>query len=213
MERMNGGERMGENEWGRTNGTGRRFLTKRTLAESQAVLSSTSVPRRLAIALAVVETDAAVRKKQQEISKKLEEKTTQDQREFFLREQLKMVRKELGMERDEKEELIEKYRARLTPEVPKEAMKVIDDELAKLQMLEPSSSEYSITRNYLDWLTILPWGVYPRRMHAISKLGVNVDCVFMSFDCNRHSKENFDLKHAREVLEEDHYGLKDIRTA
>lgn len=156
------------------------------LAEAQAILSSRSVPHRLAIALAVVETDYAIRQQQKEISKKLEERTTKDQREFFLREQLKMVRKELGMERDEKEELIEKYRARLTGNVPKDAMKVIDDELAKLQMLEPSSSEYSITRNYLDWLTILPWGIY--------------------------TKENFDLKHAREVLDEDHYGLKDIKT-
>jgi ATP-dependent Lon protease len=132
----------------------------RTLAEAQAVLSSTSVPYRLSIAHAVVETDMAIRQKQQEINKALDERTTKEQREFFLREQLKMVRKELG-ERDEKEELIDKYRARLTGEVPKEAMKVIDDELAKLQMLEPSSSEYSITRNYLDWLTILPWGMYP----------------------------------------------------
>lgn len=125
------------------------------------MLNTRSVPHRLAIATAVVETDITIAEKQKEISKQLDERTTKDQREFFLREQLKMVRKELGMEKDEKEELINKYKSRLTDAVPKEAMKVIDDELAKLQMLEPSSSEYSITRNYLDWLTVLPWGVYP----------------------------------------------------
>lgn len=138
-----------------------RIFDLNTLAEAQAILSSRSVSHRLAIALAVIETDYQIRLKQKEISQHLQDRTTKDQREFFLREQLKMVRKELGMEKDEKEELIDKYRSRLTGQVPKEAMKVIDDELAKLQMLEPSSSEYSITRNYLDWLTILPWGMYP----------------------------------------------------
>lgn len=124
------------------------------------MLSTRSVRRRLALAQAVIEAETTIRQKQQQINKTLSDRTTKEQREFFLREQLKMVRKELGVERDEKEELIEKYRSRLTPAVPKEAMKVIEDELAKLQLLEPSSSEYSITRNYLDWLTILPWGVY-----------------------------------------------------
>lgn len=69
--------------------------------------------------------------------------------------------------------------------VPEAADKVIKEELAKLQTLEPSSSEYNVCRNYLDWLTVLPWGV--------------------------HKKETFNLKDAQTVLDEDHYGLKKLK--
>lgn len=67
---------------------------------------------------------------------------------------------ELGIEKDDKEALIAKYHERLEgKEVPAEVQKTIDEELAKLSSLESASSEFNVTRNYLDWLSLLPWGV------------------------------------------------------
>ena len=75
---------------------------------------------------------------------------------------MKQVKKELGLEKDEKETLVQKFRGRLlegkklTPQIET----VINDEIDKLNSLDPSSSEYNVTRNYLDWLTDLSWGVF-----------------------------------------------------
>ena len=124
---------------------------------------------------------------QQEISAKVEEKMSEAQRKYFLTEQLKSIKKELGMERDDKEALIEKYRQQLSecPEVPQEAMETIEAELEKLSTLEKNSAEYNVTRSYLDWLCGVPWGV--------------------------KTEENFDLKKARAVLDREHYGLDDVK--
>jgi Lon-like ATP-dependent protease len=91
------------------------------------------------------------------------------------------------MERDDKEAVIEKYRKQLKeyPEIPEEVMSVIEAEIQKLSTLEMNSSEYSVTRNYLDWLCGVPWGVM--------------------------SEENFDIRKARKILDQDHYGLDDVK--
>ena len=91
------------------------------------------------------------------------------------------------MERDDKEAVIEKYRTQLKkyPEIPVEVSKVIEAEIEKLSTLEVNSSEYSVTRNYLDWLCGVPWGIM--------------------------SKENFDIRAARKILDRDHYGLDDVK--
>lgn len=69
--------------------------------------------------------------------------------------------------------------------MPKAVQDVIDEELNKLGFLDNHSSEFNVTRNYLDWLTTLPWGIT--------------------------SVENLDLKQAREILDEDHYGMEDVK--
>jgi Lon-like ATP-dependent protease len=108
------------------------------------------------------------------------------QRKYFLQEQLKIIKKELGLEKDDKDAIAEKFRERIKDLVLPEAVEeVIEEELSKLSFLDNHSAEFSVTRNYLDWLTNLPWG--------------------------RTSEENLDLKWARQVLDEDHYGLKDIK--
>ena len=107
-------------------------------------------------------------------------------RRYMLTEQLKQIKKELGLEKDDKEALLSKFAERIRDKVvPEEPRRVIEEEMQKLQSLEASSSEFNVTRNYLDWLTALPWGIY--------------------------SKENFELARAEAVLEEDHYGLEDIK--
>lgn len=125
-------------------------------------------------------------KLQQKIGKEVEEKVKQQHRKFILQEQLKVIKKELGIEKDDKDAIGEKYREKLKDkEVPQNVMTVIDEELNKLNFLESHSSEFNVTRNYLDWLTSLPWGVT--------------------------SEENLSLDQATTTLDEDHYGMEDIK--
>jgi endopeptidase La len=162
------------------------LLTTPDANKLQDVLSTTRVDERLRKALELLKMELETIRIQSKIQKNLDEKISATQRKFYLNEQLKLIKKELGLEHDEKETLIQKYNERLQGKtVPEAAEKVIKEEMAKLQTLEPSSSEYNVCRNYLDWLTILPWGV--------------------------HQEEKFDLKHAQKVLDEDHFGLRKLK--
>lgn len=153
----------------------------------QALLEEKDPEMRLHKALVLLSREREVSKLQQEISAKVEEKMSESQRRYFLMEQLKSIKKELGMERDDKEAVIEKYRKQIKeyPHIPSDVMSTIDAELEKLSTLEMNSSEYTVTRNYLDWLCGVPWGVV--------------------------SEENFDIRKARKVLDRDHYGLDDVK--
>ena len=154
----------------------------------QEVLESLSIKDRLDATLELLKKEVEIGKLQADIGKKVEEKISGDQRRYFLMEQLKSIKKELGMERDDKTALIEKFEKRFEPKrasVPEETKKVIDEELQKLSGLEPSSSEFNVTRNYLEWLTSLPWGVV--------------------------GDEKLDISHAQAVLDADHYGLEDVK--
>ena len=125
-------------------------------------------------------------KLQQKIGKEVEDKVKATQRKYMLNEQLKVIKKELGMEKDDTESIIEKYTKRLADlQVPDTVKTVIEEEITKLRFLDAHSSEFSVTRNYLDWLTVIPWGI--------------------------SSEENLDLKAARTVLDDDHYGLDDVK--
>ena len=153
----------------------------------QEILEAKDPEERLHKALVLLNREKEVAKLQQEISSKVEEKMSEAQRRYFLTEQLKSIKKELGMEKDDKEALIAKYRKQLLEyrEVPDEVMIAIDQELEKLSTLEMNSSEYNVTRSYLDWLVGVPWGIV--------------------------SDENFDIRSARRVLDRDHYGLNDVK--
>lgn len=155
--------------------------------ELQAVLEEGDAEKRLHLALTLLSKEREVSKLQQEISAKVEEKMSETQRKYFLTEQLKSIKKELGMERDDKEALIEKYRKQLSeyPEVPEEVMETIEAELEKLSTLEKNSAEFNVTRSYLDWLCGVPWGVT--------------------------TEETFDITQARKVLDRDHYGLDEVK--
>uniref|UniRef100_A0A673CSU6 Lon protease homolog, mitochondrial n=1 Tax=Sphaeramia orbicularis TaxID=375764 RepID=A0A673CSU6_9TELE len=116
----------------------------------------------------------------------VEEKIKQTHRKYLLQEQLKIIKKELGLEKEDKEAIEEKFRERLKDRtVPQHIMDVINEELNKLGLLDNHSSEFNVTRNYLDWLTSMPWGT--------------------------NSEENLLLERAKEVLEEDHYGMDDVK--
>lgn len=156
------------------------------IEELQDVLQTMDVEKRLHKALEVLKKELMNAKLQSKISKDVESKIQKRQREYWLMEQMKGIRRELGIESDGKDKLVEKFRERAQKlAMPEAVKKVFDEELNKLAHLEPAASEFNVTRNYLDWITQIPWG--------------------------QRSAENFGIKNAMTVLDEDHYGLKDVK--
>lgn len=161
-------------------------LTTATREELQDVLETLEIEKRIDKALLLLKKELDISKLQSTINQRIEATISKTQREFFLREQLKAIKKELGMEKDDKTVDIEKFEERIqNRKIPEPVLKVIREEMDKLSSLEMQSAEYGVCRNYIDWLTIIPWGIY--------------------------SKETHDLDKAEKVLEQDHYGLKDIK--
>ncbi|MEA3280895.1 MAG: endopeptidase La, partial [Thermodesulfobacteriota bacterium] len=104
------------------------------------------------------------------------------QREYYLRQQLKAIKEELG-EKDETTVEVEEYRAKVKEKkLPEEALKEAEREINRLSRMHPSSAEYTVASTYLDWLTTLPW--------------------------HESTKDNLDIKKARRILDQDHFGLK-----
>ena len=161
-------------------------LTNADGFELQEILETFDIHRRIDKVLVLLKKELEVSRLQNKISQQIEEKISAQQRDFFLREQFKAIKKELGLEKEGKISEIEKYQKRLKKlTLNDEAQKAVDEEIEKLQLIEPSSPEYNVSRNYLDWLTILPWGKF--------------------------SNDSYDLKRARRVLDRDHYGLDDVK--
>jgi ATP-dependent Lon protease len=161
-------------------------LTSADGQELQQVLETFDVHERIDQVLVLLKKELEVSRLQSKISKQIEKKVSSQQREFFLREQLKAIKKELGLEKEGKTSEIEKFTERLKNlKLNDEAKKAVDEEIEKLQLIEPSSPEYNVSRNYLDWLTVLPWGKY--------------------------TKDSYNVAKARKALDADHYGLEDVK--
>ncbi|WP_417504509.1 endopeptidase La [Marinomonas gallaica] len=165
------------------------FAASITSAEPQElydVLATLPILPRLNTSLTLLRKELEIARLQNEISAEVNDKISKHQREFFLKEQLKVIQKELGISKDDRTSDVEMFEERLADKtVPDAAKKKIDEELHKLSILESGSPEYGVTRNYLDWATSIPWGV--------------------------HSEDNLDINKAREVLEEHHAGLGDVK--
>ena len=133
--------------------------------------------------LAVLDTQVELQKIKQEINQKVKSEIDQQQREYFLNNQLKTIQEELGM--DDVEEFAQ-LRARAEEKLwPAAVQTIFDKEIAKLERYNPSSPDYSIQYNYIQFMLDLPWGEI--------------------------SEDNLDLKHAQQVLDEDHYGLDRVK--
>ncbi|MCZ2723252.1 endopeptidase La [Marinomonas sp. 15G1-11] len=165
------------------------FASSITSAEPEElyeVLATHAIQPRLNLALILIKKELEIARLQNEISAEVNEKLSQHQREFFLKEQLKVIQKELGLTKDDKTSDLDTFKERLLGKTIPESVQIkVDEELNKLGVLEPGSPEYGVTRNYLDWATSLPWGV--------------------------HSDDNLDIKAARDVLEKQHAGLDDVK--
>jgi len=161
-------------------------LTSGTAVDLQDVLETFPLIARMEKVLLLVQREIEMAGLQSEIRQKVEERVTEKQREFFLREQMKEIQQQLGISKDEKSIELERFRANLEGcVVPEHAQQRIDDELRKLSLLDSGSPEYGVTRNYLDHLTNLPWG--------------------------RYSVDHLDVKQARKVLDDEHEGLADVK--
>ena len=147
-------------------------LTTSSPAEMQDILDTISVLERLRKVIILLKKEIEVSQLQVEISKDIEQKIATNQREFFMREQLKFIKKELGLEKEGKASEVERFEKRLEAlTLPEEAQERVNEELDKLRLLEPASPEFNVTRSYLDWLTILPWGVFTEDSYDIAKAG------------------------------------------
>jgi len=161
-------------------------LTSAPGNELQEVLDTVPVLKRMEKVLPLLRKEVEVARLQKELSAEVNRKIGEHQREFFLKEQLKIIQRELGMTKDDKSADADEFRARLEGKtVPAQARKRIDEELNKLSILETGSPEYAVTRNYLDWATSVPWGLY--------------------------GEDKLDLTHARKVLDKHHAGMEDIK--
>ena len=161
-------------------------LTSSPGPKLQEVLETVPLLRRMEKVMLLIQHELEIAGLQTEIRQRVEDRISEHQREFFLKEQLKEIQQELGISKDDKTVELDRFRERLMDcEVPEAAQTRIDEEIQKFSFLEPGSPEYAVTRNYLDALTDLPW--------------------------SKNSTDNLDLKRARDSLDRDHEGLDDVK--
>jgi ATP-dependent Lon protease len=161
-------------------------LTTASGEQLQEILDTLPLRSRIEKVLILLRKEREVAELQGQITSQVNDKVSDQQREFFLREQLKIIQKELGISKDDRTSDADMFEERLTKlTLPEAVAKRIEEEMHKLSVLETGSPEYGVTRNYLDWATSVPWGV--------------------------HSADNLKLKNARKVLNEHHEGLEDVK--
>jgi len=152
----------------------------------QDILETESILDRMKKVMMLLQKEIEIAKLQTKIQKDINTKVDDNKRKFFLREQLKAIQKELGIQKDDKTSDVDKFKERFEKlDPPEHVIKRFAEEIEKLSVLETGSSEYGVTRNYLDWVTSFPWGVY--------------------------SEDNIDIERAEKVLDRDHSGLSDVK--
>ncbi len=157
-------------------------LINATLKEKQKVLESFDVKKRLKEVTRLLNYQVEVLELGSKIQSQVKGGMDKQQREYYLHQQLKAIKEELG-EKDEAAVEIEEYKAKIKEKkLPEEARKEAEREINRLSRMHPSSAEYTVASTYLDWLTVLPW--------------------------YESTTDNLDIKKARKILDTDHFGLK-----
>ncbi|HEY6131378.1 MAG TPA: LON peptidase substrate-binding domain-containing protein, partial [Halioglobus sp.] len=135
-------------------------LTTATGEQLQEILDTLPLRSRMEKVLTLLRKEREVAELQGQITSQVNELVTENQREFFLREQLKIIQKELGISKDDRTTDVEMFQQRISNyTLPDLVARRIDEEMHKLSVLETGSPEYGVTRTYLDWVTSVPWGV------------------------------------------------------
>jgi ATP-dependent Lon protease len=161
-------------------------MTASSGTELQEILEIYDVRPRIEKVLVLLKKEVEISRMKARISKRIEEQLAKQQRKFFLKRQAEEIKKELGIFKDDTESEIDKFRKRMTSlSLTEEASERIEEELEKMKHLGPESAEFNVTRAYLDWLTILPWGVY--------------------------TEDSYDIGKAARILNHDHFGLEDVK--
>ena len=153
--------------------------------EKQELLEITDLKKRLEKIHSLIEKEISVLSVEKKIRGRVKNQMEKTQREYYLNEQLKAIQKELGEIDEGKDELSSLSNAIADAKMPKIAKEKCLSELKKLKSMSPMSAEATVVRNYLDWMTELPW--------------------------SNKSKINTDLKNAQKILDEDHYGLEKVK--
>jgi ATP-dependent Lon protease len=156
-----------------------------TTAEKQELLEELDVAKRLRRLSEVLARELELVAIGSKIQSQVQSELDKGQREYFLRQQLKAIQEELG-ETDEVQAEVSELREQLDAiELPEDVGKQVDRELARLERLQPAMAEYGVVRGYLEWIAALPW--------------------------DNSTVDNLDLAHAREVLDEDHYDIEQVK--
>lgn len=156
-----------------------------TEEKKQEVLETIEVKKRIEMLLVALENEIKVVKIQKKLANKMKKSVDDSQKEFYLREQLKFIQEELG-EDDEDKAVINKFEERISKaRLPKEVKEKVETELDRLKRMNMSSSEANTIQSYLEWVLDIPWGKY--------------------------TKERLDIKKVEKVLNEEHYGLEDVK--
>ncbi|MDR1301198.1 MAG: endopeptidase La [Treponema sp.] len=156
-------------------------------AEQQKILEVLNVRKRMEQVLVFIKKEQELLRIQKRIQKEINEKIEKSQRDYFLKEELKAIKTELGMTTDAKSSEYQRFKDKLDAfKFEGEVKEVVEQELEKFNLMDPNSGEFIITRNYLDTIASLPW--------------------------SEPAPEHFDLKVAQDILENDHYGLKDVKS-
>ena len=153
--------------------------------EKQELLEIIDLKKRLEKIHQLIEKETSVISVEKKIRGRVKNQMEKTQREYYLNEQLKAIQKELGEIDEGKDELTSMSKAIADAKMPKQAKDKCLSELKKLKSMSPMSAEATVVRNYLDWMTELPW--------------------------SNKSKINTDLKNAQKILDEDHYGLEKVK--
>jgi ATP-dependent Lon protease len=154
-------------------------------AEKQELLEEVDVGKRLRHLSQILARELEVVQLGSQIQSQVQSEVDKGQREFFLRSQLKAIQDELGEEDEQAAEVKELQERIEAANLPEEARKAADRELGRLAKLPPAAAEHGVIRTYLEWLTELPWDV--------------------------ETKDNLDIRHAKKVLNADHYDLEDVK--
>jgi len=155
-------------------------------SDQQKVLEIVNVRKRMEQVLVYIKKEQELLRIQKKIQREINEKIEKSQREYFLKEELKAIKGELGMTTDAKSSDYQRFREKIDSfKFEGEVKDSVEQELEKFSLMEPNSAEFIVTRNYLDMIVSLPW--------------------------NEPEAENFSMRTAREVLEADHYGLRDVK--
>ena len=151
----------------------------------QEILEILDIKTRIEKILERLKIEISIAALQKKLEGKVKNKVSKEQKEYYLREQLKAIQEELGEDETEQNQL-EKYKERIDKsKLTKEGKEKLSNELLRLKNMSSSSSEANVIRTYLDWVLDIPWGKY--------------------------SKESIDVVKAREVLDNEHYGLDDVK--
>ena len=159
------------------------FAISLDIPEAQDFLETLVVKKRFAKLLVYLKREKDVADIQKKISDEVNDKVNKYQREYFLREQLKVIRSELGMEEDEKSRDIKRIKEELEKVgMPEDVLKTAKEELERLELIPDSSPEYNVSRTYLTWLIDLPW--------------------------KKQTTDDLDINTSKKILDKDHYGLE-----